>query len=326
MATFVKRGKRWRCEIRRKGVYRSKTAYTKGELEAWARQVETDIDQGKGGAHPTATLREAFNRYSREVSSRKKGCRWEQIRLAKICRDPLADVWLRNLSAAHIADFRDRRATDVLTSSVNRELTLISSVISVARDEWGWIDENPARKVKRLPGRKPRDRRISDDEIAMICAQLGYDRTQIENRPTTKSQEVAVMFLLAIETGMRLGEIAGLQPDDILLEKRFVIVRDSKNSDKRHVPLTKTACRLLKALKGRKWTVSASSASAMFYRAKVEAKIPDLTFHDTRHEAMTRLARKLDVLDLARMVGVRDPRTLMIYYNPTPTEIASRLD
>ena len=55
------------------------------------------------------------------------------------------------------------------------------------------------------------------------------------------------------------------------------------------------------------------------------AGIEDLTFHDTRHEALTRLARKLDVLDLARMVGHRDPRSLMIYYNPTASEIAQRL-
>ena len=55
------------------------------------------------------------------------------------------------------------------------------------------------------------------------------------------------------------------------------------------------------------------------------AGLENLTFHDTRHEGLTRLARKLDVLDLARMVGHRDPRSLMIYYNATATEIAGRL-
>ncbi|EMN1578428.1 site-specific integrase, partial [Pseudomonas aeruginosa] len=43
-------------------------------------------------------------------------------------------------------------------------------------------------------------------------------------------------------------------------------------------------------------------------------------------EATTRLARKLDVLDLARMTGHRDPRSLMVYYNATASEVASRLD
>ncbi|MDC7252931.1 hypothetical protein NMY25_001792 [Wohlfahrtiimonas chitiniclastica] len=58
----------------------------------------------------------------------------------------------------------------------------------------------------------------------------------------------------------------------------------------------------------------------------INAKFVDLTFYDARHEACTRLARKLEVLDLARMIGHRDPRSLMIYYNPTASEIAERLD
>ena len=50
-----------------------------------------------------------------------------------------------------------------------------------------------------------------------------------------------------------------------------------------------------------------------------------LHFHDTRHEGITRLAKKLEVLDLARMVGIRDLSILMVYYKPTATEIAERL-
>lgn len=53
--------------------------------------------------------------------------------------------------------------------------------------------------------------------------------------------------------------------------------------------------------------------------------ITDLTFHDSRHEACTCLERKLGVLDLAKMIGHRDTRSLMIYYNPTATEIEDRL-
>jgi integrase len=50
-----------------------------------------------------------------------------------------------------------------------------------------------------------------------------------------------------------------------------------------------------------------------------------LTFHDTRHEAITRLAAKLNVLDLARMVGHRDIKQLQVYYNAPAEEIAMRL-
>ncbi len=68
------------------------------------------------------------------------------------------------------------------------------------------------------------------------------------------------------------------------------------------------------------FSVSQESGAIYFRKAVKLASIDNLTFHDARHEALTQLARKLDVLDLARMVGHRDPRSLMIYYNPTPSD------
>jgi len=74
------------------------------------------------------------------------------------------------------------------------------------------------------------------------------------------------------------------------------------------------------------FTVNLANADALFRRVRDRLGIENLHFHDTRHEATTRLARKLDVLDLARMTGHRDPRSLMVYYNATASEVAGRLD
>ena len=71
--------------------------------------------------------------------------------------------------------------------------------------------------------------------------------------------------------------------------------------------------------------VDPGTRDALFRRAKQAAGIADLHWHDLRHEAATRLARKLDVLDLARMTGHRDSKSLLTYYNPTAAEIAKRL-
>ncbi len=51
----------------------------------------------------------------------------------------------------------------------------------------------------------------------------------------------------------------------------------------------------------------------------------DLHFHDLRHLAITRLAKKLPILDLARMVGHKDLRMLQIYYNESAEAIAQML-
>lgn len=129
---------------------------------------------------------------------------------------------------------------------------------------------------------------------------------------------------------MRQGEIWQLQWQDVYLKKRFVRLHETKNGTKRDVPLSKEAVRLLTLLnpkeEGKVFQSNQASAGVIFRRALRLAGINGLTFHDTRHEAITRLARKLPILDLARMVGHRDPRNLMIYYNPTAEELAEKLD
>ena len=57
----------------------------------------------------------------------------------------------------------------------------------------------------------------------------------------------------------------------------------------------------------------------------MRAGISDLTFHDSRHDAITRLAQKLSVLQLARMVGHRDIRSLMTYYYNETAESMAKL-
>lgn len=71
--------------------------------------------------------------------------------------------------------------------------------------------------------------------------------------------------------------------------------------------------------------VSDALRDALWRKARKRAEIVGLTFHDLRHEATTRLARKLDVLDLSRMTGHRDLKSLRMYYNPAAEEIADRL-
>ncbi|NPW19253.1 tyrosine-type recombinase/integrase [Pseudomonas aeruginosa] len=112
---------------------------------------------------------------------------------------------------------------------------------------------------------------------------------------------------------------------------RYVELDKTKNGDARKVPLSSRAVTLFQVLvdaAGKRqnlFTLTSGSADTLFRKVRDRQKIDGLNFHDTRHEATTRLARKLDVLDLARMTGHRDPRSLMVYYNATATEVASRL-
>jgi integrase len=266
-----------------------------------------------------------MKRFSETVSPGRAGARWEIVRLNKLLSDPISQIPLSELKTQNFAEFRDRRLTFVSPGSVNREINLLGAVCRYALREWHLLDHHPIQGLERPKDPRPRDRRISEDEIERICRALDWRGVA----PQSAYQEIAWAFLVALETAMRLGEILALTSADLNLRGRFVTIQISKNGDKRQVPLSRRAVELFRLVadrEGKFLKVGRDVASVLFRRARIDAEIEDLRFHDTRHEALTRLAQKLEVLDLARMVGHRDPRSLMIYYNATATEIASRLD
>jgi len=333
VASFRKRGTSWRAEIVRGGVRESKTFRTKAEAQAWAAEVETELRATKRGAIPNKTFGDLLDRYGKEVSSTKRGSRWELIRIEKLKRDPIANVKLADLDASHFAAWRDRclrgdpskDINPLSPASVRRECNLLNPAINIAVKEWRWLTENPLSDVRRPKPAKARDRRISDKEIERLMYALGYD---YERTPATNTARVGAAFLFAIETAMRAGEIASLTHTHIDFGQRTAHLPKTKNGDARNVALSGEAIRIIQQLgtKGSVFHLKASSIDALFRKGKKRTMIEDLHFHDSRHEAITRLSKKLDVLDLARMVGIRDLRVLMVYYNATAAEIAKLLD
>lgn len=357
MAEPKKDGNVWRIQVYHKGERDSGTFTTKAQAQAWRdewlstrrRQKVTGIVDGK-------TVSDAFDRYEKEVSRTKRGHRFEALRMSALAEVEIGDpavrfgeIKLSDLTAEHVAMLRDVRlrtgvaqrqfpgappapAKTVKGSTVNRELNLVSNVFTVARREWKWIAESPTKDVRRPKNPAPRDRRPTADEIERLCFVLGFDEAQV----TSTSQRVAVALLFAIESAMRAGEICGLMPEYIGGRVAHLPAGITKNGIKRDVPLSKRALELLSYLpdpdpelppeRQTVFGLSTASLDALFRKAKDKCQIVDLTFHDSRHEAITRLAKKLDVLALARMVGHRDLRMLQIYYNETAAELATRLD
>jgi integrase len=323
MASFRKRGKTWRAEVRRVGKQAlSATFDTKAEAVRWAHEIESGIKSAGAGSQ---TLLKALQRYREDVAPTRRGARWEELRLLKFERDwdqvrrPLAE-----LSASHIAAWRDARLKEVANGTVAREMNLLRAVLEVARLEWGWIATQPMTDVKTPPEPPPRRRRVPQDEIDRMCAALGYHEPKA---PQKASQRVALAFLFAIETGMRSGEIIGLQWADV--HARHVVLPTTKNGDRREVPLSAEARRILDLLpRGAVPVFGITSAvrDVLFREARDAIGIVNLHFHDSRAEAIWRLSKKLDVLQLARMVGHRDLRSLQIYYNESADEISRQLD
>jgi integrase len=320
VASIRKVGGRWRAEVARKGIRKSKLFDSKQAAKDWAARQEYLILNAKPKGE-TTTFSDALLRYAKEVSPTKRGHRWEILRLERVRKDAIAAKSMRDLTPADFARWRDARLLEVAPGTVNREMTLLSGVLTVARKEWGLIDVNPISDVRKPTKPPPRDRLATEAEMDALAISAGDDLTNATARAFHA-------FLFAIETAMRAGEIVGLTWDRVNLDARYCSLPMTKNGTARDVPLSSEAVRLLEALPEADpvFDLTSRQLDVLWRKLRGRAGVVDLTFHDSRHIAITRLARKLDVLDLARMVGHRNISQLMAYYNATAPEIAKRLD
>lgn len=326
MASIRQRGKKWHVEVYRLGVRKGKSFDTKRAAAAWAVVTEADItarhERGEYSATGPGirTVRDLFDKYLAEVTPAKRGARSETARIRRMMRDHIATVPLATIAAPDIAAWRDRRLAEVSPASVARDMNLLVAIFWRAVREWHWLPTNPCTGVAKPKEPPPRERRISDREIAALGIACG-DTGGIA---TTGPQRVYLAFLFAIETAMRAGEICGLRDGDI--KGSVARLAMTKNGYGRDVPLSPAALAILARLPADTlFGLTAGTLDALFRKYRDKAGIVGLHFHDTRREAVSRLARKLDVLDLARMSGHRDIKKLMIYYQRSASDVASQL-
>ncbi len=326
MAYFEKRyNGKWRAQIGSGKARRSKTFSSLARAKAWAAREESEAQDISEGAIPRHTLGEALERYSREVSPRKRGGRWEEIRLAALPdtggRTLQMSLPLHAVSPAVLAKWRDLRSLEVSPATVLRELGLLSAVFRQCVREWGWMKANPVREIGKPPAPAHRDKVLNRREISGILAELGRTGNTVSGR-------IGLAFLFALRTGMRAGEICSLKLNQV--HGDHVSLPLTKNGTARSVPLSRKAQIVLKrALDGNRdpvFGLKVGSLDTLFRRARERAGLVDIHFHDSRHWAATQMARKLPLLDLCRVFGWKDPRHALIYYNATASDIARLLD
>lgn len=322
MATFQKRGKTWRALVRKNGSSQSATFSSKAAAQSWALKIEAEIEETGHGAIPNKTFGDLLQRYTEDVSPGKRGEKWEVTRIRAMKLDPVAAVKLQELDAPHFAAWRDRRLKVVTAGTVLREWNLLSSACNKALHEWHWLRLNPMSRVKRPAEVAPRDRLITQDEIDRLLFVLGEDIATIPGR-------VGVAMQFALETGMRLGEITSLMWEDVKVDQQYCkVLKGKTGAAKRDVPLSVEAIRLLQRIckdSGAVFALSATQVGSAFQKAKKLAGVEGVHFHDTRANAITMLAKKVGILDLARIIGHKDLGMLQIYYRESAQDIAKKL-
>jgi integrase len=330
----TKRGDAWRIQFMYDGARYSSTHDTEKQAQEWAArkilEVKDKARRAESGELPEHTYREAIQLYMQHVTVKKKGVRWETLRLNKLMRENphLVDKQLSKLTKHDFTNYKERRLLQVKPTTVAREMELLGGVLSYCVNDLGWVHVNVMSSVKRPQEAPPRHRRASDAEIAAIVERSKY----APDAPVVSmSHQVGWCVLFALETAMRMSEITGMTWADVHLDQFFVRLPDTKSGMPRNVPLSEEAERLLRQIVGldkkRVLTITSASLSTMFRRFMDELKIDGLRFHDLRHESITRMAQIIkNPADLQKITGHTDVNILVnVYYNPTPTEVAMRL-
>ena len=339
MATIRKRGNSWQAIINRKGFYLSESSDTRAHVVAWAKKVEAEINAGYFTGESNKTFADLIDAYAEEYSTKNEGGDKELLRFEMYKRlyPDLMERKVSSLTSDILArEWRDKRTEVVSAGTVLREWNTLSKVFTTAVKQYKWMNVNPLSNLTRPIAPEPRDRRISDKEITDITNCMGYNA---EKYPELISERVGAIWLFAIETAMRMKEMCILKWKWVDLENRVVLVPKLSEihtkTGSRKVPLTKKAVKIIEQMLAGRDTVDSeelvfklneSQVDSNFRKYRDRANVKGLTFHDSKHEAVTRLASKVRIEDLSRIVGTRNLKILMGYYNRSAEDIAQDLN
>ena len=330
----------WRAEVQRRGVRESAVFRTKGEAVQWALAREQVLLAGGRGAAaaPRMTLGQALARYEDEVLARRPAAaaRPDRLRLAAFRRDfpqlcalPLADV-----RAGDIAAWRDARLQKVSAATVQREAAALRPMWRLAVGEWEAVERSPWQGVRLPPEPPARTRLPSWREVRRMLRAGGV---HLGLPPATAMQEALWAWVVALHTALRSAEVLRMARSNVDLQRRVYRLEQHKTArlvGARLVPLTPRAARVLQVLDaaaaaaGRDgyFTLSDASRDVLWRRVAQGAGVQGLHFHDARAAALTWLAKRYDVMTLARISGHRNINMLYnTYYRESAADVAARL-
>jgi len=333
----------WQAIVRRKGYpSASKTFRYERDAQEWARALEVEMDRGAFVSRTTAektTFSDLAKSFEEDFAPHHyRGQAWK-YKLAAL-KDRLGDFSLVAITAPVVAKYRDDRLKDpdprykkdldkaprISPATVKTELDLLSKILDVAQKEFGIAlpAGNPVLGVRKPKTGKARDRRLTPEEWAQLE----------EECRRSQNPWLHPALLLAVETAMRQGELLSLEWQHVDKKRRLALLLDPekiKTEEPRAVPLTSAALAALgslpKSIKGRVIATDRMTLYKAFERACERAGITDYTWHDLRHEALSRLAERgdLSVLEMAAVSGHKTLQMLKRYTHLQAEKLAKKL-
>ncbi len=316
------------------------------DAKRWAAGIETAIHEGRHFKTTEAkrrTLGDLIDRYARDVLPTKKA-KTQAPQMGQLmywkthlghksladCTPAILAEQRDTLKAAPIpsqakdADYRDGLAPRSHSpATINRYLAALSHVFTYAVKELGWVDDNPLTKVSKEKEPRGRTRYLSEAE---------RDRLLLACRASA-SPDLYPAVIMSLATGARQMEIMGMRWAQVDLKRRVATLEDTKNGERRVLPLTGHALELLEARakvrridtdllfpardRPRRYDTRPPEVKPLDLRTPFEtalkrAEITDFTWHDLRHTAASYLA--MNGASLAEIAAFLGHKTLAMVW------------
>ena len=356
MATIVldKNRKTYRAIIRRKGheaVSRSGFSSAK-DAKDWALVLETEMLYGiklppKVPDTPKLTLAEALRDYEKKVTVGKKSAKREISRIDRLWKDKISSRPIASITKSDIKDYIDRRRIDpnhrnaakpISDSTIRLKIMLLSAIFTYRINELSEKLVNPVSTIS-LNGAQLRDRVLEENELDYLKRGIALAMPRFPG--------AVDLIDVALETGMRQGELLAVEYNDLYLNGRYLYLANTKSGDPRKVPLSPTALKIFQRLDAlqpnkdrRIFPIPQDAVVRGFKTGCIKGQelfesehgtlphpafLVDLKFHDLRHAAATRLTRVLSAQELARMFGWRTMDMVLRYYKADVETIADKI-
>ena len=220
---------------------------------------------------------------------------------------------LHEITVLEIENYKVERSRKVAPATVNRELACLKHIYSKAI-EWGKADTSPASRVKKFREENQRVRYLDEEEIERL-----YEACSVHLKP---------IVAVALNTGMRKTEILTLKWADVNLRTRVITILNSKNGEKREIPINEDLLRVFFGVRKNPKSpyvfskgdgTPYGSVKVAFGTALRRAKISNFRFHDMRHTFASRLVmRRVDLKTVQELLGHKDITMTLRYSHLSP--------
>lgn len=308
---------RWRIDFRCKGRrVRQIVGPSKRQAEERLTKIKADIlrDPYDFGRKKPEVLFETHADEFLELYSKQNKRSWtrDEISLDHL-KEFFKEKHLSEITPELIEKYKLKRTADgVSPATVNRELACLKTLF-VKAIEWEKAERNPAAKIKKLRESKPRERILTVEEMRRLLK--------------VASPEIRPVLIIALNTGMRRGEILGLRWRDVDFVKGFILIEDSKSGRSRKVPMNGLVFETLQAMNREREFVfenpdtrtAVKDVKTAFKGACRRAEIKGIRFHDLRHTAASRMIEAgADLVTVSKILGHATIQMTMRYCHSTP--------